>query len=350
MDDGERKNHPSIPPNYVSLAQLQERWLLKKQQEENQNQKAVKEKDGVDTQIVGSEKTKKKIKNKKNYYKNSRSAKKEINSEKFDGEIEKNRFKGSEIIPPKKSKEGTFIGETSVGGGIYSEEVLPGNGVGNGVEGEVPNVKTVRFRGGFRGRNAYNRGDSGANNKEYRVKPQGLKDSEAKMGLEKKKELDNNERRWSGGKLQGLKGNEVELNSKTKANDEIIEVCSKIDGLKGIGRDGFSGKNHRVEGNELNDDTTKSPRRNEVAVVENAKNGEIGNEFRGYRNTRTNVGRNSGRFRQGMDRKYATSGRFGDQKVKQRDSGSGMVWVKKEEKLGDNLAEIGSSGISRDQE
>ncbi|KAL2505701.1 Pumilio/Puf RNA-binding domain-containing family protein [Abeliophyllum distichum] len=43
MDEGERKKYPSLPPNYVSLAQLKERWLQKQEEKEKEKDQLEKE-------------------------------------------------------------------------------------------------------------------------------------------------------------------------------------------------------------------------------------------------------------------------------------------------------------------
>lgn len=43
MDEEERKKYPSLPPDYVSLVQLKERWLQKQEEERNGNEKRKKQ-------------------------------------------------------------------------------------------------------------------------------------------------------------------------------------------------------------------------------------------------------------------------------------------------------------------
>ncbi|KAK6160598.1 hypothetical protein DH2020_003979 [Rehmannia glutinosa] len=64
MDQRERKEHPSLPPDYVSLAQLQERWL-RKQKEKELKEKQEKEKIERDAATQNENQNRKGFKNEK---------------------------------------------------------------------------------------------------------------------------------------------------------------------------------------------------------------------------------------------------------------------------------------------
>ncbi|XP_011069796.1 glutamic acid-rich protein-like [Sesamum indicum] len=318
-----------------------------------------------------------------------------------DGEMGKTEGDGCpevEIIPRNEVKvgiPGVLRGESSRRDEGYGElkgiqermsvskmDVMPRNRVRE----EIPNVKKLASRSGLR-RNGDDRGFGYTSKKEYRVKLDG---TGVKLASEKKmegeKEYDKKGRgRRNGGNVEtyyqlkesraGVNCNEVELESENKAEDESLEVCGETGGLNGRNGNGFLGQNNnlrskigeqRVAGEGLNDNRLESGNKveGELLDVESAKNGENRRGQNGserYGNWRGNTGRKIGvsafidwkadnvRSRVKATRSYANSGRYKDSwKTKPRESR--MMWVRKEEKLGTDAAEVGSSGISADQE
>ncbi|KAK4428685.1 hypothetical protein Salat_1168300 [Sesamum alatum] len=424
MVDAEKREYPALPPDYVSLAQLRERWIQRQQekklkdeveeeknergartQKQDQDQRGVEndgdgkmgdgslrgvgsrrvEKDGREMGVIevkgkgketefggfgNRERRKKKSKMKKQRNLEKKSA--------VDGETGKTEGDGSEevqIIPRNEVKvgfPGVLSEDSSRRDESYGElkgiqervsvskvDVMPTNRVRE----EIPSVKKEAFRCGLR-RNGNDRGFGYKSKKEYRVK---LDATGVKLASEKKMEGEKEYDKKGRGRRNGGNGRLI-------AENESLEVCSETGGLNGRNENGLLGQSdnvrskigeHRVEEEGLNDNTVALGKKveDELLDVESAKNGEKGrgqNGFGRHGNWRGNTGRKLGgsafidrkadnvrskvKVNVGDTRRYASSGRYKDSwEKKQRESG--MVWVRKEEKLGTDAAEVGSSGI-----
>ncbi|KAG8377545.1 hypothetical protein BUALT_Bualt08G0044300 [Buddleja alternifolia] len=445
MDEEEKRKEPSLPSDYVSLAQLQERWLQKQQekklkekheeeekkqseiatQNESKNHRGVKS-DGHDEKLEGRRSIgdvprrriekygreigaidekgkgkeiviggfgngdkKKKKKKKKHYRKKEKSAaadgekgngaknEKPVSeikhyNEGFDG------CEGLEIIPENEVKvgiRGVLNGENSgkeresgelkgieESVSVNIVDVLPRNELRRG----VPNVERMVVRGGYR-RNGDNRGSSS-----YKTKRGYTGKQHTEVKLDSEKEMEDGKgygKKWKEKRVSGdnrekdyslKESDEVELNSGKKADNEMLEVSGEIDGTKGVERNNII--SNRIEGEEgLNDNRVDMEKvENVVLMVDSGENGEKcegGNELRRYRNWKGNNGRKYGGLKfngwkgdnvrsrvemnVGYSRRYDRPGRFENRrKMEQRDSG--MVWVKKEDKL--DAAEVDGSG------
>ncbi|KAK6138858.1 hypothetical protein DH2020_027397 [Rehmannia glutinosa] len=361
MDQRERKEHPSLPPDYVSLAQLQERWL-RKQKEKELKEKQEKEKIERDAATQNENQNRKGFKNEKEKELKEKQEKEKKERDAATQNENQNR-KGF-----KNDGRGDGSEEVKI---VPQNEVKVGNqsGINGGLKGinEIASVNRRDFRGGFR-RNGDNQGSGYKSKKENRVRLNQLKETEVRFAVDKKgysKEWRQRRRNDNNGECcyklnenepDVLKGNVVEPESEKKAEDSNLEICSEKGGFNG--RDRNKTKEHRVERKGLNDNIAALEKKvdEEVLVVESSKNGEkggIGNGYRRYGNSRGNNGRRSGDlnsrdWKQGHMRsrvdanvgdrfRYTRSGRFEDRRsMKQRESG--MMWVKKEEKLGDAAA------------
>lgn len=267
MVDREKKEYPSLPPDYVSLAQLQERWIQKQQekklrdkleeekkereartQNQDENQRWSEndgrgkmgggslrdvprrrvEKDGREMGVIevkgkgkeialdgsenGEEKKKnKRKKKKKRYFDKKKSAE--------DGEKEKTSGDGCEeveIIPRNEVKvgiPGVLSGESSRRDESHGELKGTQERVGvskvdvmpkNRVRKEIPNVKKMAFRGTLRRNGNDGKGFDCESKKDYRVK---LGEAELKLASGKKMEgekgYDKKWRGWRDGDIGG---------------------------------------------------------------------------------------------------------------------------------------------------
>ncbi|KAL6572525.1 hypothetical protein OROMI_013483 [Orobanche minor] len=383
---GRKEHHPSLPPDYVSLAQLQERWLQKQREKKMiEKQKEEQEKIESDASLNENQKQRGCLKNDWRGAVESKGKGKEIlvigglqnggeskTKEKKDGR-KKDSGKGSNVGKEKHSSEHNK--EFNFGYGsdepkivlrneteMRNKGVLSGENSGHGgLKGPTEKISNRKaFKGGFP-RNGDN------SKRENIVNLYQLKEIKAELALGNKMEDSkgcDSSRNWkeirrNGKNREGyyrlkedgadvLKNNIVGTKSENKADDNNLEVRSETHHLDGRDED-KSSDSHRVERKVSNDDYKEVDVNLVLAMesVEIVEKGRVGNEYRRYGNSTWNNGR---RFDGGLafnDLKvnvnhrmeYAGPRRFEGRwktKTKERED-SGMMWVKKEDKNGSSV-------------
>ncbi|PIN05148.1 hypothetical protein CDL12_22310 [Handroanthus impetiginosus] len=353
MEEGEGKLDPALPPNYVSLAQLQKRWIQKQQEKklkkkveeeqrerdersggwinENQNQRGLgndlqEEMAGLSLRDV-PRRQREKDGRKMGAIEDKGKGKEKIIGGFQDGEEKKNNRRKKKSSRAKKSmadgekeKHRSEIKELDGGDETEGVEIVPGNEVKVGIKGVLSRESSGRdggekrveeIRGVYMAevlpRNEVRKEIQDAKRVEYRS---GFRRNGHNQGsgYESKKEYGNNvddekgygkwrrERRRNGGyrehyRLKGNRNDVLEGNeAETKADDEAEDEVLEV--CNEIG-----GANE----NKKNDDRVELEKKvdDEVLVVGGAKggeNGRVGNGYRRYGNLRENVGRKFGGF------------------------------------------------------
>ncbi|GFP84086.1 putative nucleobase-ascorbate transporter 10 [Phtheirospermum japonicum] len=389
---GRKEKHPSLPPDYVSLAQLQERWLQNQREKEmsEKREKELREKLEEDSKKqqrdAGSSENQKQRGLLKNDWREKKASiqdkgkGKEIVIDGFENKNDYNKNKKKKRKKrenrKKQSENGIGIAEDKLesetnkkfNGGIMG--VLSGENSGNdGLKEEI--AKRIDSRGWF-SRNGYNWG-SGDNSKREdnnRARFNRLKETEVNLASEKKMEdKKGHNRTWIERRRCNNRGGEghyrlrenghdvskaavMKPKLETKADGENLEVYSEIGGLNGGDRNGLSRDEHsRVVGEGLNDNgSTPDKKADEMVLALESlgigEKGVVGNWYRGYGNNARWVG--GWKANVADRRRYMRPGRFeGRWKMKEREK-SGMMWVKKEDKLGAyDDARFGSSEIKK---
>ncbi|KAH6764883.1 myosin-M heavy chain-like protein [Perilla frutescens var. hirtella] len=292
MDGGDRHEEPSLPPDYVSLAQLQERWLQKQEEKKLKQKQEEEEKRERDARAAQNEKIQNQNQNQRGMRNDGRpnmagdfvrekgviqdkGKGKEIvnggpgvgvkNDKKRGGRKNRRSFQRAATVVPKEKAEvdaEELSGGDAVMAGILSSGV---GGVGGGLNGvggkrsvsvevlprnraeEISYVKRIDLRGGLRG-NGRNWGLSTVNE---------LKQSEMSLNLEKMEGEKGYGKKWierprNGGyperlnRLQEnkpvvLEGNEVDHALQRKARDKVSEFCSERNSLSVGDRNGIRG-------------------------------------------------------------------------------------------------------------
>ncbi|KAL6511606.1 hypothetical protein OROGR_021203 [Orobanche gracilis] len=386
---GRKEHHPSLPPDYVSLAQLQERWL-QKQREKKMIEKRKDEQGKIESDASLHE-NQKQIGRLENYWREKKAGgghrRGAVESKGKGKEIlvvgglqngEKNKTEEKRDDRKKDSGKGSNVGKEKPSSEHYKEFNF-----GDGFDEPktvLRNETDMRNKGFLSGENSDNGGLKGSTEKisigkdfkggiprngdnskrENLVNLYQLKEIKPELALGKKMGDSDTSRnpkeiRRSGKNREGyyrlkadgadvMKDNIVGTKLEKKADDNNLEVCIETHHLNGRDED-KSSDSHRVERKVLNDDYKEVDVNlvlpmESVEIVEKGRG--VGNEYRRYRNLRWNNGR---RYKGGLafnDLKvnfdhrmeYPGSVRFeGRWKTKDREE-SGMMWVKKEDKTG----------------
>ncbi|XP_073275092.1 uncharacterized protein [Primulina huaijiensis] len=371
MDEQERKKYFSLPPDYVTIGMLRERWLQKQEEEklkEKQEQEVLQETqnfekdcknqphgemdfiegvgkvggemDFIEEREKGKEKMgwsgDSRIMNKRNYHsKNKKYGKKkngDIDTEKMrnprpkeglDLVEKKNGSKGVEIILKNKEKVGIAgfpCGESSGTQGIGKRvnvgmiEVLPKNRAREG-SSQISTALDVRrdgFSGGFRSEEN-DHWDEGFCGKEHGVKLKELKDNNS-LGKKMEDEVLQIDRKGNG-RTRGRRRHHDTLVLENKVEDTVLAEKDRNDGFRGYG---YRRGNLRQKFENLTIDDRKGP----------YMGSKVERKF-------------------GGNSRHVKSGRLKvDWNMKQ--SKCGMVWVKKE-RSGAVGGEACSMGASPDE-
>lgn len=299
MDEGERKEESSLPPDYVSLAQLQERWLRKQEErklKEKQEEQEKRERDAR-AQKGKNQNQRRRAKVAGGFVRDTgvtqdKGKGKEIptGGPGNGGENDKRRevirggrtrdFKRAAAVEEKVKKSGggdqsegaEIVAGDAVRAGVLSREggggveeicnvsvveVLPRNWV----KEEIADTKTTDLRGGFRG-NVRNRGSRRVNE---------LEQNDTGLDLEKRVENGKGHDRGRGRQRRGngsyrersnrlkefrpavLKGKNVNSELEKRAEDEFSMVCSEISSLSVGDRNEIWGRN-RKDSNKVKED------------------------------------------------------------------------------------------------
>lgn len=315
MDEGERKEDSSLPPDYISLAQLQERWLRKQEERKLKEKQEEKEKRGRDarTQKEKNRNQSRRAKMAGGFVRDTGVTQEKGKGKEIltggpgnGGENDKGRevirggrtreFKSAAAVEEKakelgggdQSEGAEIVAEDAVRAGVLSweggrgveeicnvsvVEVLPQNWV----KKEIADTQTTDLRGGFRG-NARNRGSRRVNE---------LEQSETGLDLEKRVENGRGHGSWRGSERGSnggyrdrsirlkkefrpvLKGKSVNSELEKKAEDELSMVCSEISSLSVGDRNGICGRNSK--------DSNKA--KEDIFVVEGSNGDKVTSEI-----------------------------------------------------------------------